>query len=144
MEKDPVRTDTHSTQDPNAEGLSIDGWSASAVGPGWKRHVESILELVKSQNGHILQIKEKFGTLRVYASNVPDWVFDLITIVESDTSRYCEDCGTYNGDWIGTTLVENNRVCQYARVRRRTKHGWWRTLCDDCERTQHPDNPDVD
>ena len=58
------------------------------------------------------QIKEKYGTLRVYYSGGDDFCQGVIDMAESMSSVTCEDCG----------------VPGKAR-----EGGWIRTLCDDCE-----------
>lgn len=84
----------------------------------------------------MLQIKEKFGTLRFYAQ-VPEWAYDIIAFVESDTSRYCEDCGLRHGEPMG----DGPGKLTYANVRLR-RGGWWRTLCDACEAKRGGDDTD--
>jgi hypothetical protein len=85
------------------------------------------------------QIKEKFGTLRLYAGSVPNWVWDILEMIEADTARVCEDCGKVNGEYLAKSV--------YARVRLR-RGGWLRTLCDDCEVAYKAnigrEDPDVD
>jgi hypothetical protein len=60
---------------------------------------------------HVLQIKEKFGTLRFYYSGGDDYIAGAIQLSENLSSRTCENCGARgeirNGIWI-------------------------RTLCEDC------------
>lgn len=58
------------------------------------------------------QIKEKFGTLRVYSSGGDEFCSGVIAMAESMSAITCEDCG----------------VPGKAR-----EGGWIRTLCDSCE-----------
>lgn len=80
-------------------------------GPGWKSLYEPLIELCKAEGVAILQIKEKYGTLRFYVGAAPDHVFDAIDEAEARSAVTCERCGapgqTRGGSWI-------------------------RTLCDDC------------
>jgi hypothetical protein len=58
------------------------------------------------------QIKEKYGTLRVYYRGGDDYCQGIIAMAEHMSSVTCEDCGVP------------------GKVR---DGGWIRTLCDDCE-----------
>ena len=78
-------------------------------GPGWDfilmdlfRDLERLVH--KSQCFHdyeedelpvVTQIKEKFGTLRVYLSSETDRMSDLIRDAEALTSQTCEACGNH-------------------------------------------------
>jgi hypothetical protein len=60
----------------------------------------------------ILQVKEKFGGLRVYVGGADDFIYDKILQVEEDSKSICEFCGI-NGELA--------------------KCGWYyRTVCRDC------------
>ena len=59
------------------------------------------------------QVKEKYGSLRFYASNCDDVVFGITNFAEYLSGKICEECGT----------LEN--VTQ-------NEGGWIRTLCDSC------------
>jgi len=59
------------------------------------------------------QIKEKFGTLRVYSSGGNREIYDVIDKAEAESAKTCEECGTTEGNIT-------------------TKGGWIRTLCDPC------------
>jgi hypothetical protein len=41
-----------------------------------------------------LQIKEKFGTLRIYGSGGNQSIYDLIHKAEEDSAKVCERCGS--------------------------------------------------
>lgn len=60
------------------------------------------------------QVKEKFGTLRFYVEKATPEQYDIISFVESLSSRVCEECGD--------TATAKTR-----------SGGWIRTLCDSCE-----------
>lgn len=60
------------------------------------------------------QIKEKFGTLRVYMNFYNDEVDKAIEVAELESSQTCEDCG---------------KEGHMTNI-----HHWMRTLCDDCEK----------
>ncbi len=67
----------------------------SCVGPGWKSLVETLIDdLFKvGWNGNIIQVKEKFGTLRFYIGEGSDEMFDLIYKAEDTSKTICEVCG---------------------------------------------------
>lgn len=57
------------------------------------------------------QIKEKFGTLRIYFSGGDDYVEGLVSMAEAISGKTCEVCGnkgkSSSGGWI-TTLCETH------------------------------------
>lgn len=62
----------------------------------------------------IVQIKEKFGTMRFYVHNGSDRVYDLIDFAEGMSAVTCEVCGKpgkldENSGWIKTHCVEHMR-----------------------------------
>ena len=74
----------------------------------------------------LVQIKEKFGTLRWYDNgNYPDHLYsaiqDRVYDAELESSRVCELCGKPG--------------------RLNTDRAWWQTLCEECRRrlTANPD-----
>lgn len=66
----------------------------------------------KLENFKIVQVKEKFGTLRVYTDGADQYINGAITLAEHMSEVTCECCGQ-NG------TIRNNR--------------WIRTLCDRCD-----------
>jgi len=58
------------------------------------------------------QIKEKYGTLRVYFSGGDDYVEGLVSMAEAISGKICEVCGNRGepnkGGWI-TTLCDSHR-----------------------------------
>lgn len=59
------------------------------------------------------QIKEKYGTLRVYFSGGDDYIQGLVNMSEAISGKTCEVCGnkgkSSGGGWI-TTLCEDHRT----------------------------------
>ncbi len=97
-----------------AAEFSLSPYCASGVGPGWVPLLRELFEGLRAEGhdlGSISQIKEKFGTLRVYLSGISDEADELIAKAEAKSAVTCEECGE-----PGTL---------------RTK-GWWRTRCDGC------------
>ena len=62
-----------------------------------------------------VQVKEKFGTLRIYHNSDDDFVGGVISMAECMSSVTCESCGD-KGELV-------------------TK-GWYHTLCDRCRTTR--------
>lgn len=60
----------------------------------------------------LFQIKEKYGTLRWYDSDVSEAVHVLVHEAEKESAKTCEECG------------------QPGTIR---SGGWYRTLCDGCK-----------
>lgn len=58
-----------------------------------------------------VQVKEKYGTLRIYMSCETQEMSEIIRDAENKSSETCETCG---------------------RPGKRNKYGWISTLCDEC------------
>lgn len=82
-------------------------------GPGWDRLVDPLIERCRAEGVEILQIKEKFGSLRFYVGEASEELHDAVSQAEFDSQRICEQCGEPG-------------IC-------RSDRGWLRTLCDSCE-----------
>lgn len=88
-------------------------------GKGWNKLIIPILDYIDLYNsGHddkieILQIKEKFGGLRIYTSFSTPELDQLIDDAEEQSFKTCEYCGS-----AGNVLP--------------TKTGWIKTLCSKC------------
>jgi hypothetical protein len=81
-------------------------------GPGWLPAIIPVLEICEAQGVRVVQIKEKFGGLRIYANDAGNQaVRDAIREAETACWKICEECGE-----PGT----------------RRAGGWVRTLCDGC------------
>lgn len=63
---------------------------------------------------YVVQVKEKYGSLRFYVSCASDKVFDLIHKAEGDSYYICEECGRRGKRFYRDMLP------------------WVRTLCDKC------------
>jgi hypothetical protein len=92
---------------------------------GWNTLISTALDTIESHliSGYIVldQVKEKFGTLRIYYtdySNDPDYVSGVIDLAENMSAYICEECGrpgiTRNLPWI-QTLCENHYIDAMAR-----------------------------
>lgn len=106
------------------------GWYGFACKSGWKDIISAAFRLLKEYcewDGEIHQIKEKFGTLRLYVSNVPEKHVALADCIigyyEEQASFTCEYCGRSG----------SLRASKCARG----AHSWWLTLCDACDADWH-------
>ena len=80
---------------------------------GWRHIVEPLIKRCNEEGVTILQIKEKFGTLRFYVQGASDELYEAIEAAERESEVTCEKCGTE------------------GKLR---TDGWWRILCDECEK----------
>lgn len=88
----------------------------SEIGRGWYPLVDKLLEdvLAIAPKTEFTQIKEKFGTLRVYASTEgSDEVWALIKKAEAESAKICEECGKPG--------------------EHKEEAGWYRTRCKEHE-----------
>lgn len=86
-------------------------------GPGWYPLIKDALtriEALGTAHQEVLQVKEKFGGLRIYLSIHNDETDAIITAAEQEAHMTCEDCGS----------KENVKLCG---------KGWLRTQCNACE-----------
>lgn len=95
-------------------------------GVGWKRVILDLCAKLYALEPTVtvIQIKEKFGTLRFYIGPCPnetvELAYNLIEEAERQSAVTCERCGT-------------------SGIRR--NGGWIRTLCDDCELEYRKERP---
>ena len=68
---------------------------------------------------HFLQIKEKFGGLRLYYSGGDSYIAKLVDEAERKSYETCECCGSMN-----------------STVKMRDVHGWMYTGCSECVRKE--------
>ena len=93
------------------------GWGF-CCGSGWHPILERLfddIDRIVAEEGitvSIVQIKEKFGGLRVYARPCPEKVGQRIRIAEQEAARTCEGCG-------GPSEIRN-------------RGGYYTTQCDRC------------
>lgn len=100
------------------------------VGPGWRPLLESLDELFEDKlhdfadikDIEVLQVKEKFGGLRVYLNHprlpkeMSDKLHSYIMMAERMSFRMCEECGNPN--------VETRNQLE-------AQLGWRKTLCEN-------------
>lgn len=83
-------------------------------GDGWEPLLRKLCEKLKALDfkGNVVQVKEKFGTLRFYADGMTDEQYKAVHEAEYKSEITCEACG------------------QPGKLR---SGGWIRTLCDTCD-----------
>lgn len=72
-----------------------------SCGPGWRNLLQTLLvqiaqypeETERGQYFGILQIKEKFGTLRIHTRGASLFIMGMIRMTESFSNEVCEVCG---------------------------------------------------
>jgi hypothetical protein len=119
------------------ESVDFEGFECNS---GWDTLIITALDTIESylqwkhkedpNAGHIFldQVKEKFGTLRIYYtdhSNYRDYVSGVIDLAESMSVHICEECGKpgkTRGDlsWM-RTLCEDHYIDAKARQHDYTK-----------------------
>jgi hypothetical protein len=101
------------------------------IGKGWWPFVRPVLAELDRRGFKVVQIKEKFGYLRLYVDAPPDTsatvkgtIHAMIVAAESISSRTCEECG--------------------AEGQHRLVHNcWWKTWCQECFDKDQADRPEL-
>jgi len=91
-------------------------------GSGWYNILDNLFQkitdlLVEPNKIKMIQVKEKFGLLRVYfdqincSEDIYNKIYDLINEAEEQSGKTCEVCGkeakcTSNGGWVSTVCDE--------------------------------------
>lgn len=84
-----------------------------AISPGWRKLVIDLMDklFAVGWDGHIAQVKEKFGGLRFYAGGLTNEQDNIIHDAEAKSFTICETCGNpgrpRGGGWI-TTLCDDH------------------------------------
>lgn len=85
-----------------------------SVGKGWHDLIDIAYDYIASNNINVLQVKEKFGQLRIYIGPSNRFTLGFISAIENVSGTICEICG--------------------ASGSIRSIHGWYKAVCDNCER----------
>ena len=87
-------------------------WS-DCVGAGWRNVVDkAVADIQECEGGYVVQVKEKFGGLRIYAYG--EGVDEICDRAEKAVKNVCEFCG------------RDGKI--------HTIRGWYKTLCEDCHK----------
>jgi hypothetical protein len=79
-----------------------------SVGTGWSTLINKVFDVLETIKGtvKIVQVKEKFGGLRIYTDFSNKELDDIITKVEYESFLICEECGNpgklRDGSWYAT------------------------------------------
>lgn len=95
-------------------------WPA-CVAQGWAPIVEDAVHQLEDEGATILQVKEKFGGLRIYVAGATPATAAIIDAAEREAAATCEYCGGHEG-------VTNRG----ARRPDGTMGYWLKTLCTAC------------
>lgn len=104
---------------------SLDHWG---TGPGWHPLLKDLIDAIgyslqtvpmEVRGGmYVVQIKEKFGTLRFYMAQSTGEIDGAIMLAETISARTCEECGKpgalRNGPWLKT-------LCNQHELQRKKK-----------------------
>lgn len=109
---------------PGLKGYDLE-MAKQSVGKGWRPLLEELFKYMENNKkygnpGHeavIIQVKEKFGILRIYAIEGDEYFYGVIAGLELASSVICEACG------------------QPGKLRKRA---WLLTLCDSCHERPRP------
>lgn len=96
------------------------------VGDGWEPILRRLMGVAAEENAgkpldlqaYAVQVKEKFGGLRVYWANATDRLYKETERAERESYLACEDCGTAEGVTVEGSWVRT--LCGPCRQRRRT------------------------
>jgi hypothetical protein len=89
------------------------GWECNK---GWYPLIQELIDELNKlpEEIEVLQVKEKYGTLRFYVSSASEKAYAIIDEYETFSSHICEICGEF---WTS---------------KERISHGWIKTLCNEC------------
>jgi hypothetical protein len=79
------------------------------VGRGWSSLIDRVYDALPEDTA-VIDVKEKFGGLRIYVDSAPKEFWDLLQNLEKESMTMCEVCG---------------------RAGSPRKTGWIKTLCDE-------------
>jgi hypothetical protein len=103
--------------------ISLMSWGFTC-GDGWYDIIYRLCERIEPlvgalENGfafEIVQVKEKFGGLRVYVDAANEEIYTAIEAASELSIKTCEVCGNPGSHEADAT-------------------GWWKTLCASCQKT---------
>lgn len=83
-------------------------------GDGWYNILDELFSELNKHDVQLMQVKEKFGGLRVYLNGGSDEVYNLIDKAEEKSFKTCESCGNPG----------KNQEINY----------WLYTVCEECKK----------
>lgn len=95
--------------------MPLEEWNAPSrwwyEGTGWWPLVVEASSFITLHGAAIVQVKEKFGGLRIYVNGGNKEIWDYLRALEDRSLQICEVCGRPG--------------------RLRDSRSWWRTLCEE-------------
>lgn len=85
-------------------------------GKGWEKLYQPVIDEAKRTGASVLQVKEKFGTLRLYLGGASEQLYKMRDEAEERSATTCEKCG------------------DVGKLRGK---GWLVTLCDKCDEERY-------
>jgi hypothetical protein len=82
------------------------------VGPGWSGILDRLYDKLPKKL-YVMQVKEKYGSLRFYVGSASNRTFDLISKAEKESETTCEMC---------------EKPGEIKQIR-----GWYSCRCPECE-----------
>lgn len=103
-----------------------------AIGPGWYHlinllsfKIDSYLSSQKDISVNVVQVKEKFGSLRFYVNGGDEYIYGLIDMAEAMSHYVCEKCGNIgesrNLEGFYATLCETHYEESLNRIKEMDK-----------------------
>lgn len=100
-------------------------------GEGWKSLYQPIIDWISQYNDshkndpdfdkiEIIQIKEKFGSLRIYLRHAPEELSKMIEKAEKESCSVCEYCGSREN--VGVTYGWITHVCRSCMEKMHNGH----------------------
>ena len=89
----------------------------ASCGEGWFSLIEKLFQdlIAAGWNRELFQLKEKFGSLRIYVNDASDSIYELIDKAENASSSICEVCGRQGGIQM-VTKYWMKCVCESCRL----------------------------
>jgi hypothetical protein len=90
----------------------------------------------------LTQVKEKFGTLRVYHDIHPNFTKDEVKhISERELMRAQENYAGYVDGVISFAEQASATICEiHGKPGKLTTRGWWHVACEECESNKKNEN----
>jgi len=89
-------------------------YAKMCVGQGWHGLVDEAFDLAEKENFQVTQIKEKYGSLRIYTDFLSEEQDKALTKLENRSFTMCQGCG--------------------VAAEAKTVRGWITVLCDSCRK----------
>jgi hypothetical protein len=120
-------------------------------GKGWYPLIQPVIDYIDDYNKdkddnnmiRITQVREKYGSLRIYTNMYTPELQELIDKAEIESEKVCEFCGSRKH--LGTTLEWYITICYDCmkdRVRRKEIPSKWHCYDDDNVYLAKPHMPD--